>query len=110
MSDLQVEDTKVGEGAEAQRGNVVTLHYTGTLSDGSKFDSSRDRGEGLTFQLGAGQVIQGWDEGLIGMKVGGRRRLEIPSELAYGKRGAGNVIGPDQALVFVVDLVEARSS
>lgn len=108
MSDLQVEDTKVGEGAEAQRGNVVTLHYTGTLSDGSKFDSSRDRGEGLTFQLGAGQVIQGWDDGVVGMRVGGTRTLVIPPEQGYGERGVPGIIPPNAALHFDVELLEVR--
>lgn len=108
---LRVIDLIEGSGRAVERGDQVTCHYVGvTFDGGEEFDASWNRGEPLGFRAGAGQVIQGWDEGLIGMKVGGRRRLEIPSELAYGKRGAGNVIGPDQALVFVVDLVEARSS
>ena len=108
MAGLVIEDIKVGDGAEAKAGQTVTVHYVGTLTDGKKFDSSRDRGQGFSFKLGAGQVIQGWDQGVAGMKVGGRRRITIPPHLAYGKRGAGGVIGPDETLVFVVDLVGVR--
>ncbi|WP_129359654.1 MULTISPECIES: FKBP-type peptidyl-prolyl cis-trans isomerase [Micrococcaceae] len=107
--ELRITDIIQGSGRAVERGDQVQCHYVGvTFEDGEEFDASWNRGEPLAFQAGVGQVIQGWDEGLIGMKVGGRRRLEIPSELAYGKRGAGSVIGPDQALVFVVDLVDAR--
>ena len=107
-------DIKVGTGAEAVPG-PVTVHYTGWLFDanapekkGRKFDSSHDRGEPFRFRLGAGQVIQGWDKGVVGMKVGGIRRLVIPPELGYGARGAGGVIKPNEALIFVVDLLEVR--
>lgn len=108
MSDLKVEDTKVGEGSEAQPGNVVTLHYTGTLSDGSKFDSSHDRGEGLTFVLGSGQVIEGWDSGVVGMRVGGTRTLTIPPAQAYGERGVPPIIPPNSTLHFDVELLEVK--
>src|SRR5919197_3706825 len=102
---LKIEDLVVGEGAEAKAGQSVTVHYTGWLTDGRKFDSSRDRGEPFTFNLGARQVIAGWDEGVAGMKVGGRRRLVIPPDLGYGSRGVGGVIKPNETLVFVVDLI-----
>ena len=105
-------DLKVGTGAEAKAGMDVLVHYTGWLYDehakdkhGAKFDSSYDHGAPFNFTLGAGRVIDGWDQGVAGMKVGGRRRITIPPNLAYGKRGAGGVIGPDETLVFVVDLV-----
>lgn len=108
MSDLQTQDTQVGEGDEAQVGKTVTLHYVGTLADGSKFDSSRDRGQGLTFQLGAGQVIEGWDRGVVGMKVGGVRKLVIPPHLGYGERGFPPVIPPNSELHFEVELLSVR--
>ena len=108
-------DMKEGTGATAQPGQLVTVHYTGWLYDagapetkGRKFDSSRDRNDPFQFELGAGHVIAGWDQGVAGMKVGGRRRITIPPMLAYGKRGAGGVIGPDETLVFVVDLVDVH--
>ncbi|MGQ7296780.1 FKBP-type peptidyl-prolyl cis-trans isomerase [Quadrisphaera sp. KR29] len=108
-TELVITDISVGDGPEATPGSTVTTHYVGvTHSTGEQFDASWDRGEPLSFRVGVGQVIKGWDDGLIGMRVGGRRRLEIPSEQAYGKRGAGGVIGPDEALVFVVDLVGVR--
>jgi FKBP-type peptidyl-prolyl cis-trans isomerase len=107
-SGLKYLDEKVGTGAEAKAGDAVSVHYTGTLKNGKKFDSSRDRKEPFTFNLGAGQVIKGWDEGVAGMKVGGKRKLIIPSELAYGKRGAGNVIPPDAELTFEVELLEIK--
>ena len=102
---LQIEDLKEGTGAVAAAGQRVTVHYVGTLTDGSKFDSSRDRGKGFGFKLGAGEVIKGWDQGVAGMKVGGLRKLTIPPSLGYGSRGAGNVIKPGETLIFVVDLL-----
>ena len=105
-TDLEVDDLVVGDGAEATAGSDVEVHYVGVAwSNGRQFDASWDRGESFGFRLGAGQVIAGWDRGVQGMKVGGRRRLTLPPELAYGSRGAGGVIGPDETLVFVVDLV-----
>ena len=107
-SGLQYDDEVVGTGAEAKAGNTVDVHYTGTLKDGKKFDSSLDRGKPFSFKLGAGQVIKGWDEGVAGMKVGGKRKLVIPSDLAYGKRGAGGVIPPDAELTFIVELLKVK--
>ncbi|HYN89283.1 MAG TPA: FKBP-type peptidyl-prolyl cis-trans isomerase, partial [Ardenticatenaceae bacterium] len=105
---LQYVDLEVGEGAEATEGSTVAVHYTGWLEDGTQFDSSLTRGEPIVFGLGAGQVIPGWDEGLQGMKVGGRRQLIIPPDLAYGSQGAGNVIPPDATLIFDVELVDVQ--
>ena len=109
-SGLQFEDTVVGSGAEARPGRNVTVHYTGWLYEngeqGAKFDSSKDRGQPFEFRLGAGQVIAGWDQGIQGMKVGGRRRITIPPRLGYGDRGAGGVIKPGETLIFVVDLLK----
>ena len=102
---LEIEDVKVGTGADAQVGKNVTVHYVGTLTNGTKFDSSRDRGEGFQFGLGAGEVIKGWDQGVAGMKVGGIRKLTIPPELAYGARGFPPVIPPNSTLVFEVELL-----
>lgn len=103
---LEVEDLVVGEGAEAVAGSVVTVHYVGVAwSDGGQFDASWDRSEPFGFRLGAGQVISGWDEGVAGMRVGGRRRLTIPPHLGYGDAGAGGVIRGGETLVFVVDLL-----
>ena len=103
---LGVEDLEVGDGDEATPGKRVEVHYVGvSWATGKQFDASWDRNESFTFKLGAGQVIPGWDQGVAGMKVGGRRRLTIPPALAYGSRGAGGVIGPDETLVFVVDLL-----
>src|SRR5437870_1336694 len=107
-SGLQYEDQTVGGGAEAKAGKTVEVHYTGTLKDGTKFDSSHDRGRPFAFQLGAGRVIKGWDEGVAGMKEGGKRKLVIPSGLAYGKQGAGGVIPPDAGLTFVVELLKVK--
>jgi FKBP-type peptidyl-prolyl cis-trans isomerase FkpA len=102
---LQVQDLTVGTGEEAVAGTAVAVHYTGTLADGTKFDSSLDRGEPFQFQLGAGQVIVGWDIGVAGMKVGGKRKLVIPPALGYGARGAGGVIPPNATLTFTVELL-----
>ena len=106
---LELEDLVVGEGEEARAGSVVEVHYVGvSWSSGEQFDASWDRGDTFKFKLGKGKVIPGWDQGLEGMRVGGRRRLTIPPDLAYGQRGAGGVIGPGETLVFVVDLVGLR--
>jgi peptidylprolyl isomerase len=103
---LELEDITIGDGDEAVAGKVVEVHYVGvSWKDGKQFDASWDRGQTFKFGLGSGQVIAGWDQGVTGMKAGGRRRITIPPMLAYGKRGAGGVIGPDETLVFVVDLV-----
>ncbi|WP_087688131.1 MULTISPECIES: FKBP-type peptidyl-prolyl cis-trans isomerase [unclassified Pandoraea] len=105
-SGLQYDDLQVGDGAEATPGQTVTVHYTGWLTDGKKFDSSKDRNDPFAFVLGGGMVIRGWDEGVAGMKVGGKRKLVIPPELGYGARGAGGVIPPNATLVFEVELLE----
>jgi peptidylprolyl isomerase len=106
---LELEDITEGDGDEAASGKIVEVHYVGvSWKTGKQFDASWDRGDTFKFGLGKGQVIAGWDQGVAGMKVGGRRRITIPPNLAYGKRGAGGVIGPDETLVFVVDLVGVR--
>lgn len=106
---LEIHDEIEGDGAEARPGQTVTAHYVGVaFSTGEEFDASWNRGQPLSFPLGAGRVIQGWDQGIAGMKVGGRRRLVIPPHLAYGDRGAGGAIAPGETLIFVVDLVDAR--
>lgn len=106
---LDIEDIKTGTGAEAKSGQRVSVHYVGTLkSDGSKFDSSRDRGQPFTFNLGAGQVIKGWDQGVAGMKVGGLRKLTIPPELGYGAHGYPPVIPANSTLVFEVELIDVK--
>jgi peptidylprolyl isomerase len=103
---LELEDLVVGQGDEAASGRIVEVHYVGvSWNTGQQFDASWDRGNTFKFGLGKGQVIAGWDQGVAGMRVGGRRRITIPPMLAYGKRGAGRVIGPDETLVFVVDLI-----
>jgi peptidylprolyl isomerase len=104
-SGLQYEDIVVGTGAEPRVGQTVQVHYTGTLVDGTKFDSSRDHNQPFRFPIGTGRVIKGWDEGVISMRVGGRRRLVIPPELGYGARGAGGVIPPNATLIFDVELL-----
>jgi len=105
-AELVIEDIEVGDGEEAKAGHNVEVHYAGNAwSTRQQFDASWDRGETFSFQLGAGQVIGGWDQGVAGMKVGGRRRIVIPPELGYGSRGAGGVIKPNETLVFVVDLI-----
>jgi FKBP-type peptidyl-prolyl cis-trans isomerase len=107
-SGLQYEDLQEGSGAAAKSGDTVEVHYTGWLTNGKKFDSSVDRGQPFSFQLGAGRVIKGWDEGVAGMKPGGKRKLTIPSALGYGTRGAGGVIPPNADLVFEVELLKVR--
>ena len=104
-SGLQIEELVVGSGNAATSGQKVSVHYTGWLTNGTKFDSSKDRGEPFIFPLGKGHVIKGWDEGVAGMKVGGKRKLTIPPDLGYGARGAGGVIPPDATLVFEVELL-----
>jgi FKBP-type peptidyl-prolyl cis-trans isomerase FkpA len=103
---LVVEDIKIGGGAEVKKGDTVSVHYTGWLTDGTKFDSSVDRGQPFSFTVGAGQVIQGWDEGLIGMKAGGKRKLMIPSQMGYGPAGAAGVIPPNAVLIFEIELLK----
>mgnify|MGYP001814702075 FL=1 len=107
-SGLKYEDLAEGDGALASAGQEVVVHYTGWLSDGSKFDSSLDRGQPFSFSLGRGMVIRGWDEGVSGMQVGGKRKLTIPPQLGYGAQGAGGVIPPNATLVFEVELLEIR--
>jgi FKBP-type peptidyl-prolyl cis-trans isomerase len=107
MAELQIQDLVVGAGREAKKGDVVEVHYTGWLTDGKKFDSSVGRGP-FSFDLGAGQVIAGWDRGVAGMKVGGKRKLTIPPELGYGSRGFPGVIPPQSTLVFEVELLDVR--
>ncbi|MCB1915633.1 MAG: FKBP-type peptidyl-prolyl cis-trans isomerase [Rhodocyclaceae bacterium] len=104
--ELQIEDLETGDGAAAEAGKTVSVHYTGWLTDGTKFDSSKDRNQPFSFPLGAGHVIQGWDQGVQGMKVGGRRKITIPPALGYGARGAGGVIPPNATLVFEVELLQ----
>jgi peptidylprolyl isomerase len=108
-SGLMIEEVKVGDGALATKGKTVSVHYTGTLTNGTKFDSSLDRGQPIQFLLGVGQVIKGWDQGIDGMKVGGKRKLTIPPELGYGARGTpGGPIPPNATLVFDVELVDVK--
>ena len=108
VEELKIEDIVAGTGVEAVAGKNVTVHYTGTLTDGTKFDSSLDRGTPFTFTLGAGEVIKGWDQGVAGMKVGGKRKLTIPPSLGYGERGAGGVIPPNSTLIFEVELLKVE--
>ena len=108
-TDLVITDITEGDGTEATSGSTVVAHYVGVAhSSGEEFDASYNRGEPLSFRLGVGQVISGWDQGIQGMKVGGRRQLVIPPELAYGDSGAGSAIAPGETLIFVVDLVDVR--
>ncbi|MBP8252706.1 MAG: FKBP-type peptidyl-prolyl cis-trans isomerase [Herpetosiphon sp.] len=107
-SGLRYEDHEIGTGVQPQRGQIVVVHYTGTLTDGRKFDSSRDRNEPFEFVLGMGQVIKGWDEGLASMNVGGKRTLYIPYQLAYGERGIPGVIPAKSELVFDVELLDVK--
>ena len=102
---LQITDTVVGVGAEVKKGDTIVMHYRGTLEHGTEFDSSYGRGEPFSCPIGVGYVIKGWDEGIIGMKVGGQRKLVIPGNLAYGERGAGGLIGPNATLVFECELL-----
>lgn len=108
QEELKIEDLVIGTGVEAISGKVVSVHYTGTLVDGTKFDSSKDRGTPFEFNLGAGEVIKGWDLGVVGMKVGGKRKLTIPANLGYGSQGAGSVIPPNATLIFEVELLEVK--
>jgi FKBP-type peptidyl-prolyl cis-trans isomerase len=110
MADLIIETIRAGTGAEAKSGDTVTVHYVGTLTDGTKFDSSRDRNQGFPFQLGAGRVIKGWDQGVAGMKVGEIRKLTIPAHLAYGDRGFPGIIPPGSTLIFEVELLEVKAA
>jgi peptidylprolyl isomerase len=108
-ADLEVTELSLGDGTEATAGSTVVVHYVGVAhSTGEEFDASYNRGEPLSFRLGVGQVIAGWDQGVTGMRVGGRRKLVIPPHLGYGDRGAGGVIKPGETLIFVVDLVDVR--
>ncbi|HEY2738758.1 MAG TPA: FKBP-type peptidyl-prolyl cis-trans isomerase [Thermoanaerobaculia bacterium] len=107
-SGLKYTDQQVGTGEEAKAGKTVSVHYTGWLENGTKFDSSHDRKQPFSFALGAGQVIKGWDEGVQGMKIGGKRRLTIPASIGYGARGAGGVIPPNATLIFEVELLGVK--
>lgn len=107
-SGLKYTDVLVGTGREAVAGNLATVHYTGWLTNGTKFDSSVDRRDPFSFPIGSGKVIKGWDEGVVGMKVGGKRKLTVPPQLGYGTRGAGGVIPPNATLVFDVELLEVK--
>lgn len=109
QSTLQIKDNKVGTGAEAVNGSTVSVHYTGWLMNGTKFDSSRDRGQPFNFTIGQRQVIAGWEQGVQGMKVGGQRELIIPPHMAYGSRGAGGAIPPDATLRFDIELLGVRN-
>jgi FKBP-type peptidyl-prolyl cis-trans isomerase len=105
---LKIEDLTEGQGTEVKSGDTVTVHYTGTLTNGTKFDSSLDRGEPFTTQIGVGAVIKGWDQGIVGMKIGGKRRLTVPSSLAYGETGAADSIPPNATLIFEIELLDVK--
>lgn len=105
VAELKIEDTVEGTGSAVKSGDTVVINYTGTLLDGTKFDSSYDRNQPFETQIGVGQVIEGWDKGVVGMKVGGKRKLTIPSSMGYGSRGAGSVIPPNAGLIFEVELM-----
>ena len=105
---LKIEDLKIGQGKEVKSGDVITVHYLGKLTNGQKFDSSYDRNQPFETQIGVGQVIQGWDEGLLGMKVGGKRKLTIPPELGYGEQRAGAAIPPNSTLIFEIELISIK--
>ena len=105
---MKIEEVRIGDGSEAVAGKTIVVDYTGRLEDGTKFDSSLDRGVPFTFVLGVGQVIEGWDKGFDGMKVGGKRKLIIPPEMGYGEYGAGALIGPGATLVFEVELLDVK--
>lgn len=106
--EFKVEDIEVGNGREVKSGDTVVMHYTGTLTDGTKFDSSLDRGTPFETQIGVGRVIQGWDEGVPGMKIGGKRKLTIPPDMGYGAGGAGDAIPPNATLIFEVELLDIK--
>jgi len=106
--ELNVQDLEIGDGVEIQAGDTASMHYTGWLENNTKFDSSLDRNQPFEFVLGAGQVIKGWDEGVVGMKVGGKRKLTIPSDMGYGARGAGGVIPPNATLIFEIELLAVK--
>lgn len=108
VKELKIEDEKIGEGAEVKSGDTIVIHYTGTLENGQKFDSSLDRGQPFETQIGVGKVIKGWDQGVIGMKVGGKRKLTIPSDLAYGEQGIPEAIPPNATLIFELELLEIK--
>lgn len=108
LGELKIEDITVGQGQEAKSGDTVVVHYTGTLENGKKFDSSLDRGQPFETQIGVGSVIKGWDQGIPGMKVGGKRKLTIPPDLGYGAQGAGADIPPNSTLIFEVELLEVK--
>ena len=108
MEELQIEELTVGTGTEAKKGQLAVVHYTGWLTDGTKFDSSKDRNDPFSFALGGGSVIRSWDEGVVGMKIGGKRKLTIPPHMGYGARGAGGVIPPNATLVFEVELLDVK--